>query len=158
MALHQSTARTDGSGRLADRAYVMPIPSTTRLAAAPDSRTRHYARMGTAEDLARVPLSLRTSGNSIRAEFEAIAPNLDDLEALRVAVREVLERDPLLVDAGRRTATTSDQARARTSTEQVGFFDTDTGRSDVNTHDDPLAACAEFICREVAWVLRETRS
>lgn len=114
--------------------------------------------MGTAEDLARVPHSIRTSGNSIRAEFEANAPNLDDLESLRGAVREVLESDPLLVDAWQ---TYSYDKRSSPSPyldgTQVGFFDTDTGRSGVDTYDDPLAACAEFICREAAWVLSGIR-
>lgn len=108
--------------------------------------------------MARVPLSFRTSGKSLSAEFEEIAPNLDDLDALRGAVLEVLERDPLLADAWQ---TYSYDKRSSPSPyldgTQVGFFDTDTGRSDVRTYDDPLAACAEFICREAAWVLRGTR-
>jgi hypothetical protein len=73
-------------------------------------------------------------------------------------VREVLEREPQLVDAWHNY---SYDKRSTPSLyldgTEVGFYDTEPGRSDVNTYDDALAACAEFICREAAWVLHRTR-
>ena len=112
--------------------------------------------MPTVEDLVNVPVSLRVSGNSIQTQFEAAAPDLDDVDALRQAVHEALLDHPELVDAWQ---TYSYDKRSSPSPyldgSEVGFYDQ--GRENIIRYDDLSAACADFICREAAWVVRGIR-
>ena len=106
--------------------------------------------------LVTIALTWRTGDRSIRDHFRAAAPDLDDTESLRSAIRDALATDPRLLPAWQ---TYSYDKRSTPSpyldVQEVGFYDD--GRQDVVHHDDPVDACADFICREAAWVLRRDR-
>ena len=107
-------------------------------------------------NLVTIALTWRSGDRSIRELFEAAGPDLDDAEALRRAIHDALVADPLLPPAWQ---TYSYDKRSSPSPyldgPEAGFYDG--GRHDVVVYDDPVDACADFICRESAWVLRRER-
>lgn len=112
--------------------------------------------MGEAKALIDVAAQRTSANRSIRGLLEAADPNLDDPEALRSAIRDALFAEPEAVEAWQ---TYSYDKRSGPSPylddREVGFYDH--ARTDVVRHADRLDACADFICREAFWVLRDER-
>jgi len=114
-------------------------------------------RMPGVSGLVSIAQTWRAGDHSIRELFQVAAPELDDADSLRAAVREALTADGALLAAWQ---TYSYDKRSSPSPYldggEVGFYDG--GRHDVVTYVDPLDACADFICREAAWVVRRERT
>jgi len=109
------------------------------------------------EPLCRIAPDFRLGGLSIRELFERVAPDLTDEYRVRSLVRRHLAAHPALIEAWQ---TYSYDKRSSPSPyldgKEVGYYD---GRpEDVVLHDDEIAACADFICREAAWILERRRS
>ena len=113
-------------------------------------RVPFLTRMPEVSGLVTIALTWRTGDLSIRDLFEAEAPDIDDVEALRIAIHNALVADPRLLPAWQ---TYCYDKRSSPSPyldgHEVGFYDG--GRHNVVVHDDPVDACADFVRREVAW-------
>lgn len=114
------------------------------------------------EPLCAIAGTWRSSGHSIRQQFEAASPHLADRAEFRAAVTGWLRQHPGLIDQWRgysedkRTSPSPYFGRDSVPLE-VGFYTPDLGALDVRHHTDSIEACADFIYREAAWVLRSER-
>jgi hypothetical protein len=109
------------------------------------------------ESLCRLPLDFKQGNSSIRQLSELAAPDLNDKAGFLEAVAAVLRNDPDLADAWQTYSydKRTDEGPYMEGTE-VGFYSA--GRRDVHHHDDPAAAGADFIFREMQWVLHRRRT
>ncbi|MGH7686776.1 MAG: hypothetical protein ACREN2_08170 [Candidatus Dormibacteria bacterium] len=108
------------------------------------------------EPLCRIAAEWRESGRSILQNFRLAAPVLSDLPRLRGCVETYLVEHAELVAAWQ---SYSYDKRSSPSPylddKKVGFYDR--GYRDVRQYHDRTRACADFICREAAWVLEGRR-
>jgi hypothetical protein len=114
------------------------------------------------EPLCAIAATWRSSGKSIGALFEAAQPPLEDRASFLALVTDWLQQHPGLVDQWRvysldkRTTPAPYFSRGGKPLE-VGFYDPDLGALEVSQHTDAIEACADFLYREAAWVLRRDR-
>jgi hypothetical protein len=111
------------------------------------------------EPLCAIASTWRSNGNSIRAQFAAAQPSLEDAATFHALVTNRLQQHPELIDQWRsysmdkRTAPSVYFSRDGAPLE-VGFYDPGLGALDVIQHTEATEACADFIYREATWVLR----
>jgi hypothetical protein len=114
----------------------------------------------------RLPLVFRTGEKSIRQLFEPALNHLDDPATFLAAINNWLREHPDLIHAWEAYCTDKRTGRGpyfdRDSL-AVGFYDPSAGpvaapNRDARLHVDPVEACADFIYREAAWVLRGART
>jgi hypothetical protein len=116
---------------------------------------------GWAAQVCHLPTAFREGGSSIRELFEPAAAHLDDRGGFVQAVSAWLREEPALIDVW---LTYSADKRAHgpflsqdSPAVEVGFYDPESGRRDITRHSGPIEACADYIYREAAWVLRKER-
>ena len=113
-----------------------------------------------------LPLVFRTGESSIRQLFQPALANLDDRATFLAAVSAWLREQPDLIKAWE--AYCEDKRTGRgpyfvLNSLAVGFYDSSSeaaaGRyEDERLHTDAAKACADFIYREAAWVVRGVRT
>lgn len=114
-----------------------------------------------ATQVCHLPTAFHESGSSIREMFQPAAAHLDDRAGFVQAVSAWLREEPALIDVW---LTYSADKRTHgpfisqdSPAVEVGFYDPESGRGDITKHSDPIEACADYIYREAAWVLRRKR-
>ena len=114
---------------------------------------------GWVEPLCRIAQQWRTSGLSIREHFEAVQPNLGDGTRAVGMIRQQLSQAPDLIEAWQQYSWDKRTTPGHyLDGLEVGFFTTDGLREDVQLHDEPADACADFVYREAVWVLDRHRA
>jgi hypothetical protein len=114
------------------------------------------------EPLCAIAGTWRSSGNSIRAQFEAARPPVVDRVGFHAVVIRWLQQHPGLVDQWRsysidKRTTPSPFFGRDDAPLEVGFYDPGLGALEVSQHADATDACADFIYREAGWVLNGAR-
>jgi hypothetical protein len=113
-----------------------------------------------------VPLGFRTGEKSIRQLFEPALAHLDDRATFLAAINRWLREHPDLIHAWEAYCTDKRTGRGPCfdlNSVAVTFYDSSAGATaaphrDKRLHTDPAKACADFIYREAAWVLRGARA
>ena len=120
-------------------------------------------RTGWVEEIGRISRVWRSGEKSIREPFAPALPHIDDRAAFLAAVSGWLRERPDLIDAWQ--AYCEDKRAGRSpyfyfdQAWKVGFCDSSVKEGARRyqgecLHTDAVEACADFIYREAAWVLR----
>lgn len=118
------------------------------------------------EAICGLPLVFRTGDKSIRQHFEPASPHLDHRDTFLAVISARLRRHPDLINAWVEYCDDKRTDRGpslRQNPMEVGFYDSSVREKverhqAVRRHSDPVAACADFIYREAAWVLKGVRT